>query len=63
MVKVVGHDPAAVKRTTCQNCAAVLEYTGTDVRERHGKDYSGGASGREWIQCPQCNDEVVINSW
>lgn len=49
MVQIVGNDPQAVKRTTCRNCAAVLEYTPSEVKEYHGKDYSGGSDGREWI--------------
>ncbi len=45
MVKVVGEAPEAVKHAVCRHCAAKLEYTQRDVKERHGKDYSGGSDG------------------
>jgi RNase P subunit RPR2 len=63
MVQIVGNDPQAVKRTTCRNCAAVLEYTPSEVKEYHGKDYSGGSDGKEWIDCPRCGTQVVLRSW
>ena len=63
MVKVVGEAPEAVKQAVCRHCAAKLEYTPRDVKERHGKDYSGGADGQEWIDCPRCGHEVVLRAW
>ena len=63
MVKVVGEDPQAIKRATCRDCAAVLEYTPSETKERHGLDYTGGADGREYIVCPRCGHEVVLRAW
>ena len=63
MVKVVGDDPEAVRRATCKGCAARLEYTLSEVQERHGTDYSGGPDGREWILCPRCGLDVVLRAW
>ena len=63
MVRVVGQDPSIVKRTSCKNCGAILEYTKNDVKERHGRDYSGGSDGKEWIDCPECSHEVVLKAW
>jgi RNase P subunit RPR2 len=63
MVNIVGKDPQAVKRATCRNCSAILEYVPAEVKSYHGKDYSGGADGKEWIDCPQCQKEVVLRSW
>jgi len=63
MVQVVGNDQQAVKRATCKNCATILEYTPSEVQEYHGKDYSGGADGKEWINCPRCGKQVILRAW
>jgi hypothetical protein len=63
MIKVIGESPEAVKQTVCRHCAAKLEYTPSDVKERHGTDYGGGPDGKEWIDCPRCNHEVVLRAW
>ena len=63
MVKVVGEAPEAVKHATCSHCAAKLEYTKSEVREKHGTDYGGGPDGREWIVCPRCGHDVVLRAW
>lgn len=44
MVRVVCEelDPAIVKKVSCDNCAAQLEYVPNDVRSYHGTDISGG---------------------
>lgn len=63
MVKIVGRDDTAVKRITCRGCASILEYTASEVKERHGKDYGGGPDGAEWVDCPNCGGTAVIRSW
>ena len=63
MVTVVGHDPQAVKTVTCKECAAKLEYTLSEVKAYHGKDYSGGQDGHKWIDCPKCCNKVILESW
>jgi hypothetical protein len=63
MVTVVGRDDSAVKRITCRGCASVLEYKRSEVKRRDGTDYSGGADGAEWVDCPNCGDKAVIRSW
>ena len=63
MVQVVGEDPKAFKQVTCEHCAAILQYTLHEVKRRDGKDYSGGADGEEWINCPRCSNKVVLKSW
>ena len=52
-----------IKQTACPNCAAVIEYTTSEVKERHGKDYSGGSDGCEYIKCPDCSKEIILKSW
>ena len=63
MAKVIGKDQSAVKRVTCKNCASILEYTNCEVQEYHGRDYSGGPDGQEWIVCPECSKKVILRSW
>lgn len=63
MVKIVGKDDSAVKHVTCKHCASKLEYTQSEVKEYHGRDYSGGADGKEWIDCPNCSSKVILRSW
>lgn len=65
MVKVLDEpkDPKHVKKVSCNHCASKLEYTKNEVKEYHGRDYSGGPDGRKWIDCPVCNKEIVLESW
>lgn len=63
MVTVVGQDKSVAKRATCENCGAILEYMPAEVMERHGRDWSGGSDGEEWINCPRCQDKVVLRAW
>ncbi len=64
-VKVVDAtpDPAIVKKVSCRNCGARLEYTPNDVKTYSGTDYSGGPDGMDWVDCPNCNKRAVIRSW
>jgi predicted RNA-binding Zn-ribbon protein involved in translation (DUF1610 family) len=63
MVQIVGIDPKVTKQVTCRNCGSILEYTPSEIKHYHGKDYSGGSDGREWIDCPKCGKAVVLRSW
>lgn len=63
MVKIIGTAPEVFKQCTCRNCAAKLEYTPADVKSYHGRDYSGGADRKEYIDCPCCGKEVILRSW
>ena len=64
MVKVVGRDETVVKRITCRNCAAMLEYTPSEVRNLWtGKDYSGGSDGADGFNCRNCGNEVHTRRW
>lgn len=63
MVKVIGEAPEVFKQTVCRHCAAKLEYTPGDVKARHGKDYSGGSDGAEYVECPRCGSEVILKAW
>ena len=63
MVEIVGRDVLVMKQCTCRNCGSILRYGKQDIREYHGKDYSGGPDGQEWIMCPGCLQKVIIRSW
>lgn len=63
MVKIIGEAPEAVKQATCKHCAAILEYTQSEVKRYNGRDYSGGPDGKEWITCPRCVNKVILRSW
>lgn len=65
MVKVIKKkpDPSVVKRTVCDNCGSTLEYLPIDVKERHGRDYSGEPDGDKHIFCPECDHKVILESW
>ena len=65
MIKVISIKPSktVVKRITCKACGATLEYTPVDVKRYSGTDIGGGPDGREWIECPNCKNDVTIRSW
>lgn len=64
-VKVIETKPDAsvVKRKVCRECGATLEYVPRDVKTRSWTDYGGGASGEEYITCPNCHKTVTLRSW
>lgn len=62
-VKVISTTPKRPLRVDCHECGAELEYMPIDVHEYHGRDYSGGPDGKKWINCPNCNKEVILESW
>lgn len=60
MVKVIDPtpDPALVKRISCKNCGARLEYMPCDVSSYTHRDYGGGCDTYHYIGCPQCGGKV-----
>jgi transcription initiation factor IIE alpha subunit len=64
MATVIGVDEAAKKRATCRNCASVLEYMPSEVRELwSGTDYGGGPDGARGFTCPKCGENVITERW
>ncbi len=59
MAKVIGRDERAVKRITCRNCAAIVEYTPSEVRNL----WSGTDWGADGFNCPNCNQEIHTDRW
>lgn len=61
MVSIIGKDMTAVKRTTCKKCAALLEYTQSEVKKvTHSHDYLGGYETSNAISCPSCGNDVLV---
>lgn len=54
---------SVIKEIICKNCGVTLEYVPIDVKEEHGRDYSGGSDGCKYINCPNCMKRVIIKSW
>ena len=54
MAKVVGRDESVVKRSTCKNCAAIIEYTPNEVLSYYASDYGGGRDEYFKMTCPNC---------
>lgn len=63
MVKIVGRDESAVKRTTCRSCAAILEYTSSEVQSITSRDYSGVSDTDYYIICPNCGQRAYVRSY
>lgn len=53
VVQVVGQTPAALKHTTCHNCAAALTYTAQDTF-LHRYSACGSMETDLCIRCPSC---------
>jgi hypothetical protein len=59
MVTVVGKNPQEVLRTTCKNCASILEYTWSEVKDvKVNHDYLGDYDVIQAIRCPSRNEVV-----
>ncbi len=65
MVTIVNKEPdkSVLKEIICGNCGATLSYVPREVQSYHGRDYSGGSDGSEWVDCPNCNEKAIIKSW
>jgi len=60
MVKIVGREKNVIKRATCKNCGAILEYYPKEVKSYTYKDYGGGSDTVYYIKCPDCTEKVVV---
>lgn len=60
MAIVVGKDMAHVKRCTCRECAAIIEFTESELDERSGTDYSGTGYTQYRLTCPNCGKTIVV---
>ena len=60
MVKIVGQDMSMYLEATCRNCAAMLQYTRSEVQSQMQTDYGGGKELYKFITCPQCSQKVTV---
>ena len=62
MAKVIGFDPKLMKQCTCRNCAAIIEYSLTEVKKHIHHDYGGGSEMVYTITCPNCGNNVTVKA-
>lgn len=61
MPKVVGHDQAVYKRTTCRHCGAINEYTPNEIRDiKTNYDYLGDYDVYKGFNCAGCGKEIFV---
>lgn len=64
MATIVGKDPAAVRRVTCTSCAAIVEYTLSETREKKVNwDYLGDYDIVRVLNCPECGHTIQIKRY
>jgi RNase P subunit RPR2 len=52
-------DPKVIKRVSCDNCGARLEYVPMDVKSR-AVSCMGDTDTVSYIVCPQCQHNVTV---
>jgi DNA-directed RNA polymerase subunit RPC12/RpoP len=64
MVTIVDPKPSedVLKKVVCRNCGVKLQYVPNDVKERKSYDYTGSFDYQYYIDCPNCNTKVIVNS-
>ena len=60
MIKIVGQDQTKVKRVSCSNCGAMLEYVPNDIKSFIRTDYTGSKDMYTYIKCPTCSELVTV---
>lgn len=58
MAKILGYEAKVYKRFTCGNCAAIVEYTPSEVKETNRTDEGTRIVG---LNCPGCGIFVRTN--
>ncbi len=62
MAKVIGFDPKLMKQCTCRNCAAIIEYSLTEVKKHIEHDYDDDSEIVYTITCPNCGNNVTVKA-
>lgn len=60
MAKVIGFNPKLMKQCTCRKCAAIIEYSLTEVVELKEFDYTGGYDLVKTLLCPNCGNSIKL---
>lgn len=51
-------------KIACKNCDSMLIFEKEDIKEdRFISDSFSDCYGRNYIVCPKCNKEIIIQSW
>lgn len=62
MIKIIKR--GTKKTCTCKNCGCVFSYEDEDIEVEtyHALDIMqmGDDSYKEYVQCPQCDEEVIL---
>jgi RNase P subunit RPR2 len=51
MAKVIGFEPKVMRKFTCRECAAIIEYAPNEVMDTHRTDEGCTIRG---LNCPNC---------
>lgn len=65
MAKVIGFEPRVMKKCTCSDCAAIIEYAPNELVWKYwGDGRIATDEGRkiEGLKCPNCG-EFIRTSW
>ena len=57
MIKILEH---GVKKVTCPNCKAKLQYEQEDIREGTIPSILGEDDKYSFIFCPDCGDQIIL---
>ena len=57
MIKVLEH---GVKKVTCPNCKAKLQYEQEDIQTITNSNDFGDTHTVKYITCPDCEKEVIL---
>jgi len=59
-VKKVGQEKKKVRKATCGNCAAKLEFLPKDVKYQGLTSMCESDGGYNYIVCPECKQQVEV---
>lgn len=62
MPKKIGQDTKLIRKATCKNCGAKLEYYPREVKHHTTLDLSDNPDTTYWIECPECCKRVTVRS-
>lgn len=57
MIKVLEH---GVRKVTCSDCKAKLQYEQEDVQQEIVEEFLGENKIREYIICPDCKNKIIL---
>lgn len=57
MIKVLEH---GIRKITCPNCKAKLQYEQEDIQQEIVTALLGEDETREYIICPDCENKIIL---